>query len=118
MSYDIDLVDKITGRPVKVDRHEEGGTYAVGGIEEASLNVTYNYAEFFYSSIFDPEKGIRWLYGKKAKDCIDRLSVAVMALGTEQDSDYWKATPRNAGYALYILLTWAKKWPEAVFEGD
>ena len=117
MSYDIDLIDEVTGRPVEVDRHEEGGTYAIGGIEEASLNVTYNYGKFFRKYL-DEENGIRWLYGKKAKDCIKRLEAAVVTLGTEQDSNYWKATPGNAGYALYVLLTWAKKWPSAIFQGD
>ena len=117
MSYDIDLVDKITGRPVKVDRHEEGGTYAVGGITEASLNVTYNYGKYFRRCL-DAENGIRWLYGRKAKDCIEPLQAAVNTLGTDRDTNYWNVTPGNAGYALSILLRWARQWPDAVFEGD
>jgi hypothetical protein len=29
-------------------------------------------------------------------------------LGVECDDDYWKPTPGNAGYALSVLLSWAK----------
>ena len=50
---------------------------------------------------------------------IDHISVevAVNQLGTSTDSDYWKATPGNAGHALNILLYWAKMHPNYVFEG-
>lgn len=134
MSYDVSLEQD--GKPVKVDQHEEGGTYALGGIEEASLNITYNYSWFYYRYI-DKKEGLRWLYGKKAKDCIGILELAVEELGTKQYEvqesgfnlmdksthhlkhvDYWAPTPGNAGHALNILLQWAKKYPEAVFSGD
>lgn len=117
MSYDIDLIDPATGVPCDVGRHEEGGTYAVGGITEASLNVTYNYSNFYYERL-DPEKGIRWLYGRRAADCIPAMEKAVAALGTTRDEDYWADTPGNAGFALAILLGWARLHPAAVFQGD
>lgn len=63
------------------------------------------------------DQGIRWLYNKRAKDVIPKLEVAVNQLGTSTDSDYWKATPGNAGHALNILLYWAKMHPNYVFEG-
>lgn len=115
MSYDVSLV--LEGKPVAVAPHEEGGTYALGGLPEASLNVTYNYAKLYYEFL-DSEKGIRWLYGKKAKDTLDRLAHAIAMLGTERDPDYWKPTAGNAGYALSILYKWARENPEAVWEGD
>ena len=115
MSYDISLVKN--HKSVKVALFEEGGTYVMGGSEIAELNITYNYSRFFYEQL-DAKEGIRWLYGKKAKDCIKRLEKAVKELGTKQYTDYWAPTHGNAGYALAILLRWAKQHPDAVFEGD
>ena len=115
MSYDISLVKN--KESVKVELHREGGTYCMNGLERAELNVTYNYSRFFHEFL-DAKKGIRWLYGKKAKDCIKRLEKAVKELGTDQFTDYWAPTHGNAGYALAILLRWAKQHPDAVFRGD
>lgn len=116
MSYDISLIDK-DGEPVTVELFEEGGTLPLGGTDKTTLNVTYNYSMHFYSHL-DHVKGIRWLYGKQAKDTIKQLEQAVKELGMEQNSDYWLATEGNAGYALSILLKWAKQHPEAIWEGD
>jgi len=116
MSYDIDLIGE-HGEPVEVEKHSEGGTFAPGGTTRASLNVTYNYSRF-YSETIDRDEGIRWLYGKKASECIQRLREAICTLGTDQDEDYWAATAGNAGYALSILLKWAEQHPDAEFHGD
>lgn len=102
------------GKLVEVTRFEEGGTYALGGQTEAELNITYNYSPHYYR-VLDKKKGLEWLHGKKAKGCIHRLEDAVAKLGTVRDQDYWKATEGNAGYALSILLGWAKANPEATF---
>jgi len=136
MSYDVGLRNPETKELAKVKNHSEGGTYALGGIEEASLNITYNYGWFYYR-LLDKEEGLRWLYGKTGKECISRLEKVVEELGTKQYSrpkdgstfnpndrfgnyvkDYWAPTPGNAGYALNILLQWAKEHPGGVFEGD
>jgi hypothetical protein len=58
---------------------------------------------------------VTWLHGKKAEETIERLEKAVKELGTERNNDYWNATDGNAGYALNILLTWAKDHREAVW---
>ena len=116
MSYDIDPVGE-NGELVEVEKHSEGGTHVLGGTTRASLNVTYNYAEFFYDTL-DKERGIRWLYGKKASVCTQRLREAIGILGTDQDMDYWAATQGNAGYALSILLKWSEQHPDAEFRGD
>jgi len=115
MSYDLGLY--INSEPVEVSLFKEGGTYVLGGSDRAELNVTYNYGHWYYKCL-SPRKGLRWLYGKKAKDCIKRLEKAVKALGTKRNNDYWKDTKGNAGYALNILLKWAKQYPNAVFSGD
>jgi hypothetical protein len=95
------------GGPVPVERHEEGGTYAIGGIGTAELNVTYNYARFF---------DFRALDGKRAADTVEHIGMAVQTLGVDRDPDYWKPTPGNAGHALAILLRWAEQHPDAVWE--
>ncbi len=112
MSYDVGLYNG--GELVAVSRHSEGGTYVVGGTDGAELNVTYNYCGY-YREFLDTGDGLYWLHGKKAKDTVIRLEGAVAALGTERDRDYWKATLGNAGYALSILLGWAKQHPDAVW---
>jgi hypothetical protein len=99
---------------VIVERHAEGGTYVLGGTTEAELNVTYNYSPFFFKHL-NAESGLRWLDGKRASDTIEHLENAVAALGTSQDTDYWNATPGNAGYVLGILLEWAKQYPGATW---
>ncbi|MEK7092133.1 MAG: hypothetical protein AAB907_00750 [Patescibacteria group bacterium] len=113
MSWDVYLTKN--GKPVEVNRHCEGGIYAVGGSTEADLNVTYNYNPFYYQFL-DKEKGLRWLDQKITRDCTHRLYEAIKKLGTNRDKNYWASTPGNAGYALVILLDWAKEHPDAIFE--
>ena len=116
MSYDIYLCDK-TGKSVEVANHADGGTYVMGGTTDAWLNITYNYSPFFYDTI-DPDQGICWIYGKTGKETLARLQEAISKLGTDRDSDYWKATPGNAGYALSILAEWARLNPGAIWNGS
>lgn len=132
MSFDIELVDG-DGNICCVESHQEGGTYKVGGTSYAKLNVTYNYAWFYYHFL-DSENGIRALNGQRAGEWIERLEKAVEVLGDKQYIEYpdgfrlgdktppqgivkyWAPTPGNAGYALSILLGWARQYPDAVFE--
>ena len=116
MSYSITL-EYQDNEPAIVCRHEEGGTPPLGGSLEAAMDITYNYSPFFYSTI-DEKRGIRWLYGKSGVECAYRLDRAIWKLGTWQDEDYWGSTPGNAGYALGVLLQWARQHPDAVFRGD
>ena len=92
------------GQPVDVPRHEEGGTYALGGVPAAELNITYNYGEHFR---FPDLNG---LTGKQRSPLRER---AGQNLGTVQDADYWKPTPGNAGHACKTLLEWAQMHPHA-----
>jgi len=89
--------------------------------------------------------GLKWLYGKTGETAIPILEKAVERLGTNQYErtvdncnkcgftcgvgdglsdpwaecnrrrDYWAPTPGNAGYALNILLEWAREFPKGVF---
>lgn len=110
MSYDVSLVEN-SGKCVTVERFTEGGTYPIGGCGDANLNITYNYNEIY--RLFD--FNIKDLDGKRAGDMINTLQAIVDKCGTHKFRDYWAPTPGNAGFALSILLKWAKDNPDAVF---
>lgn len=103
------------GEPVEVENHAEGGTYAIGGVPKAELNVTYNYSHHIKHAT-GWEDSLWDLDGKTAEEVVGTLRDAVDQLGTEQADDYWNDTPGNAGHALSILLEWAEEYPEATFE--
>ncbi len=112
MSWDVDL--KQAGKIMQVDRHEEGGTYLMGGTTDASLSITYNYCRYYYRHLHN--RGLMHINRKRARTVVPLLERAVNELGTDRDDDYWKATPGNAGYALSILLGWARQFPDATFK--
>jgi len=113
MGYDVDLVQD--GQLVEVESFTDGGTYAIGGSTDASLNITYNYSPR-YREVMDGQGLREFLHGKRAADVMPGLEMAVRALGTECSDDYWAPTPGNAGHALNVLLGWARQYPDAVFE--
>ena len=120
MSYYISLMRE--GNVCQVNTHQEGGVIALGGSTDASINITYNYAFFFYNFL-DKRKGIRWLYGKTAQETIPRLEKAIGRLtgwlgDGVYEQDYWAPTFGNAKHALEVLLGWAKQNPHGVWEGD
>ena len=116
MGYSIKLLDEM-GEPVIVRRHQEGSNYVCTGTTDASIDITYNYSRYFVEHI-DSVVGIRFLYGKRAFECVDILENAVDSLGKVTDNDYWKRTPGNAGHVLSVLLEWANEYPNAIFMGD
>jgi len=101
----------------EVEPHAVGSVHVAGGNTDAEMLITHNYTKFFHRHL-DSEQGLRWLYGKTGRECIDRLTGAVTVLGTESSNDYWDATPGNAGTVLAVLLEWAKRHPEAMFDGE
>lgn len=113
MSYWVSLQD--AEDCVSVDNFTDGGTYTVGGSGEADLNITYNYGKRYKEVIPNYCGLVDLLHLKKASDVTQTLEDAVHILGTEQSDDYWQPTAGNAGYALHILLQWAKQYPDAVF---
>lgn len=118
MSYDIDLNDPVTKEVIKLDtpHHMAGGTYALGGTNYLSLNVTYNYADHFYHTM--GEKGIRTIYGRSGAESIPILEHAINQLGDDVDPDYWEPTEGNAKRALLKLLAMAKMRPDGIWDGD
>jgi hypothetical protein len=118
MSYDISLVDPVTRTVLHAEHKHDlsGGTYAIGGTTELSLNVTYNYAQHFYRVL--GEKGIRTIYGMTGQESIPVLGAAIAKLGGDTDPDYWQPAEGNARAALIDLLAMAHERPDGEWEGD
>ena len=137
MSYDIKLIDQVTGETLALDapHHMRGGTYAIGGTTEAHLNVTYNYFRQF-SRVFDvlveprvntpewlrtggaPVNGVRTIYGLTGAESLPVLDKAISSLGDDVDPDYWQATDGNAKRALMQLRALAAMRPDGLWSGD
>ena len=119
MSYDIELRHPVTGDKLQLDEphHMRGGTYQVGGTNEAHLNITYNYSRHFVAA-FEDERGIRCIYGMTGADSIPVLKAAAGKLGNDVDEDYWKPTEGNAKAAIMQLLALARMRPDGVWHGD
>lgn len=117
MSYDIDLTDPVSGEILHASSKHEmaGGTYALGGTTELSLNVTYNYYPHFTRI---GVSGIRSIYGMTGADSIPVLQKVVDALGNDVVDDYWLATEGNAKRALLQLIAMAKLRPDGIWKGD
>lgn len=65
MSYSIELIDKTTQRAVTVTRHTEGNTYPIYGTDKATIDITYNYAPFYYWAL-DKKKEFDGYMAKRA----------------------------------------------------
>ena len=107
MSWWVSLVDPETKEIVEVPRFQEGGSQVLGGTTVGDLNVTYNYRKHY---------DFKDLNGQVAGDMIEDLEIDVQKLGVVRTNDYWDPTPGNVGFALSILLAWARRHPTAVFE--
>ena len=145
MSYDIDLLDPVTKSIIQFDAPHQmtGGTFALGGTSEASLNITYNYSRWYYIDgvfpcIEDPlypegRGGIRSIYGMSGAESIPVLKYAIAALEVRTDdidaeerrkceeqgaTGYWMPTRENAIKPLYQLLAMAQLRPDGVWGGD
>ena len=142
MSYDIKLCDPITAETIEIDEPHfiRGGTYQMGGCTELWLNITYNYADYYYDATQDDERfirednngGIRGIYGKTGAESIPMLSDMINRIKAKyQDesgnwiradegdtSDYWQASAANAIRPLYQLLAFAKMRPDGIWKGD
>lgn len=140
MSYDIYLKDPVTGDPLELEaaHHMRGGTYAMSGTTEAWLNITYNYADWYYRpGVFartrKASKGIRTIYGMTGAESIPVLRKAIRKLESMTEdisveerreyeeqgvTGYWMPTRENAIRPLYQLLALAQMRPDGVWDGD
>lgn len=123
MSFWISLEDDL-GNFLTVDTHAEGGTYALGGTDEADLNVTYNYSPFWPQAFGPkpdgPHSGLYglgpWLHDKTGAETLLLIESGLAELssldGVGPDEDYWAATPGNAARVLATLAAWAREHPD------
>ena len=142
MSYDIRLTDPVTHETLMLDAPHDmrGGTYCVGGTQDAWLNVTYNYAVYYhkvFEPVYRPEHecaaderdveygreigylyGIRSIYGMTGAESIPVLRRAADQLGDETNPDYWEPTEGNAKRPLLQLIALAQLRPDGVWDGD
>lgn len=134
MSYDISLLDPATKKVIEFDNAHQmaGGTYILGGTNEARLNVTYNYSIWYCKdNVFPDNIGIRVLDGMSAVDSISILENAISTINNipqdlskeeievykEKNVDgYWLPTKVNAVRPLYQLLAMAKLRPDGIWE--
>ena len=117
MSYNIRLIDSVSKDTIHLSAAHQmsGGTFAVGGTTEASLNITYNYSAHYYRII---NGGIRAIYGMSGATSLPLLDHAIASLGDKTDPDYWQPTEGNAKRALIQLRTLAQLRPDGIWEGD
>ena len=141
MSYDIYLKDPVTKEVIEFDEPHQmkGGMFAVGGTREAWLNITYNYANYYYDATegddhffgklwYDEPKnlGIRGIYGKTGAESIPMLQDMIERIKKMPDEEcddpdvtgYWKPTTENAIRPLYQLIAIAQMRPDGIWDGD
>lgn len=114
MSYYLYLFHPVTGEVLHLDSPHQmkGGTYAVGGTTELSMNVTYNYG-IHYDGI--GENGLNSIDGLTGAQSLPMLLECASGLGSDTSDDYWKATEGNAKLALLQLAAMAQLRPDGVW---
>ena len=105
MSWDVSITDPETELYLKVNHFTEGGTYVLGGSDEANLNITWNYCQYYYR-VLEIEGGLRGLNNQTVEYALPILKQGIEQLGTDESSDYWEPTEGNARKALVILANW------------
>lgn len=125
MSYTVRLVDAEKTRvlPAITPNYTHGTTVSFDPRTmellpnpECALSITYNYGKH-YDDVFGP-KGIDVIHDMPAREATPLFVAGVQQLGSKPSSNYWEATPGNAGHALRILLGFALDHPDGVFTID
>lgn len=155
MSYDIYLNNPETGEVSKVNSFlMAGGTVPCRNVNgqlvqaeqtDAWINITYNYAKYYYAVTEGDERfahrrsasgevdyGIRGIYGKTGAESIPLLQLMIHRIHEryiysngkllderETDtSDYWRPTAANAIRPLRQMIMLAEQCPASVWDGD
>ena len=118
MSYDLCLHHPVTKEIIMLDEPHfmRGWTYPFGGSREASINITWNYADFFCTVL--GERGIRSIYGLSGAECISILKEAMAKLKDDVVDGYWKRAKGNAKTALAQILALSQMRPAGIWNGD
>lgn len=103
MSYDCYIVHPDTRETLlfKGPHQLRGGTYALGGTNEAWVNITYNYGGHLRKAL-GPD-GLMGLNRMPVGQALTLISQGLGLLGDDIDDDYWKPTEGNAKLALIDL---------------
>ena len=130
MSWDVNLCDPVTNEVLELDSPHfmRGGTYAVDGTKEMSLNITFNYTRF-YNDAF--KGGFRALDGVSAVESIPILKAAIEKIKdpltpdlsqeeredyeSQQATGYWMPTKENCLRPLYQHHSLAQMRPDGVW---
>ena len=113
MSYDIELVDRTTGDVIQLptkhlmtggtfraEYNPETDTFSPLPISDAWLNITYNYAHYYYEATEGDERfgesgGIRGIYGKTGAESIALLDTMITRITDKYTKDgEWITTTR------------------------
>ena len=110
MNYEVRIIDQF-GQSVRLPKaiKIEGSTFLIGGNNLAEIKVTYNYSPH-YRDVWG--HNLYGIDGLSTADTQVLLQKAVEELGTEESSDYWRATRGNAGAALQAILDVMEICPE------
>lgn len=110
MSYDISLTDPVTRETLHSESPHmmTGGMYCVDGTTEMWLNVTYNYARYYYEATEGDARfanddydggvryGIRGIYGKTGAESISMLRDMIARIEARYKKDgEWISTTRK-----------------------
>lgn len=133
MSWDVDLCDPVTNEVLELESPHfmRGGTYAIDGTKEMSLNITFNYTRF-YNDAF--EGSFRSLDGMSGAESIPILKAAIEKIKDPKVPDlnqeewehyescqatgYWMPTKENCLRPLYQLISLAQMRPDGVWRVD
>lgn len=161
MSYDIYLTERVSGETIKLpikhamiggtfraDYNPETKAFTPTAIEEAWLNITYNYSRYYYEATENDDRffgekdygdggycnlGIRGLYGKTGLESIAMLNDMISRIESKYkkdgewittnicegpNEDYWTSTAANALKPLYQLKVFAELRPDGIWNGD
>lgn len=124
MSWDFDLCDAVTNKTLKTEeKHEiKGGTYCIGGTNEMTLNITYNYSDIINKKMKELEIGeedcysyVYYISGKTGAEVIAPLKRLIASLKDDVGKDYWTPTEGNAKRALCGLLALSQLRPDGIW---
>lgn len=97
------------------DEDNEPSVYdlSLGAGEEQSCKLSGRDPWFDDQGFLDKEQGVRWLNGKRAADCTERLFAAFTALHpTVTASDNWEY---SMAHFCLLMWSWCKAYPNGVF---
>ena len=114
MSYDVCVTKKDSTDTLRLNNQHTmaGGTQAIGGTDEAWLNITWNYSGIFAECF--GKGGIHFIENQSVKETLPKLEQGIKYLETTYPitdiptEDYWAPTPLNVKKALINLVTIAK----------